>query len=234
MLGDWLLFAFSGTLLLALLPLLFNLWGGEGAAITVLFSFPTRRRALLLGKNIAHAAVLLALNVAGLTLVAALTGRWRLWPLALVWTSLAAPVLLAAGNLVSIRFPHRMLVRGQRWARGGVASAGGEGAGCAFAFLYLLAYARDGHRPAARAGGGASAAVLRPVPPLVRRLPCRSPPPMPAALYVILLGQVRDLAAGPRTGDRRPHRPHGLTATGTIPLSPVLPPQKARRRAPGR
>lgn len=139
-LGDWLLFGFSATLLLSLMPLLFNLWGGEGAAITVLFSFPTRRRALLLGKNLAHGALLLILNVVGLFLVAALSGRWGALPLALFWTLLAAPLLLAAGNLVSIRFPHRMLVRGQRWSRGGVATAGDNSQGCAYAFLYLLAY----------------------------------------------------------------------------------------------
>lgn len=138
--GDWLLFGFSATLLLSLLPLLFNLWGGEGAAITVLFSFPTRRRSLLLGKNLAHGSLLLILNVVGLTLVAGLTGRWGALPLALVWTLLAAPVLLAAGNLVSVRFPHRMLVRGQRWSRGGTATAGDSNSGCAFTFLYLLAY----------------------------------------------------------------------------------------------
>ena len=140
LLGDWFLFGLSGTLLLALLPLLFNVWGGEGAAITVLFSFPTRRRALLLGKNIAHGGVLLLLNFTGLTLAAALTHRWNVLPLTLIWTLLAAPVLLAAGNLVSIRFPHRMLVRGQRWSRGGIASAGGAGSGCAYTFLYILAY----------------------------------------------------------------------------------------------
>lgn len=139
-LGDWLLYGFSATLLLSLLPLLFNLWGGEGAAITVLFSFPTRRRSLLLGKNLAHGALLLILNVVGLFLVAGLMNRWNALPLALAWTLLACPVLLAAGNLVSVRFPHRMLVRGQRWSRGGVATTGDNSQGCAYAFLYLLAY----------------------------------------------------------------------------------------------
>lgn len=186
--GDWLPLVFSATLLLSLLPLLFNLWGGEGAAITVLFSFPTRRRSLLLGKNLAHGALLLILNVVGLFLVAGLTGRWGALPLALVWTLLACPVLLAAGNLVSVRFPHRMLVRGQHWSRGGVATAGDNSQGCAYAFLYLLAY-------------GATFAALLPaaVAVLLPRLLGWSPLwyalalPLAAlyagALYVILLGQ---------------------------------------------
>ncbi|MDQ2686260.1 MAG: hypothetical protein M3Y28_00160 [Armatimonadota bacterium] len=186
--GDWLLFAFSATLLLSLLPLLFNLWGGEGAAITVLFSFPTRRRSLLLGKNLAHGVLLLVLNVVGLFLVAGLTNRWGALPLALVWTLLACPVLLAAGNLVSVRFPHRMLVRGQRWSRGGVATAGDNSQGCAYAFLYLLAY---GATFAALLP--AAAAVL--LPRLLGWSPFWYALTLPLAavyaggLYVILLGQ---------------------------------------------
>jgi len=42
---------------------------------------------------------------------------------------------------VSIRLPHRVLVRGQRWSRGGMAAAsGGMGEGCGYLFLYLAAY----------------------------------------------------------------------------------------------
>lgn len=188
LLGDWVLFALSGTLLLALIPLLFNIFGGEGAAITVLFSFPTRRRSILLGKNLAHVTVLVIINFAGLALAAALTGHWGAFPLALIWTLLAAPVLLAAGNLVSIRFPHRMLVRGQRWSRGGVAHASSEGGGCAYGLLYLLAY------------GGAFAALLPAlaavlVPRIFGLSPLWYALSLPIAfayaitLYVILLGQ---------------------------------------------
>ena len=137
--GDGLLLGVSGALLLSLLPLLFNIWAGEGAAVTVLFSLPTPRRALLLGKNLAHGALLLAVCAVGLTAVAAFSGRWGSLPIAGLWVVLAAPLLLAAGNLVSVRFPHRMLVRGQRWQRGGTASAG-DGSGCAYALLYALAY----------------------------------------------------------------------------------------------
>lgn len=139
--GDLLLLGISGVLLLSLLPLLFNIWAGEGAAITALFSLPTPRRALLLGKNIAHGALLLGVCAIGLLVTSALSHRWSALPLAAVWVLLAAPLLLATGNLVSIRFPHRMLVRGQRWGRGGLASADeGTGSGCAYSLLYLLAY----------------------------------------------------------------------------------------------
>lgn len=138
--GDGLLLGVAGVLLLSLLPLLFNIWAGEGAAITVLFSLPTPRRALLLGKNLAHGTLLLGVCALGLIAAAMLSKQWAALPEAGAWVLLAAPVVLAAGNLVSIRFPHRMLVRGQRWQRGGVATAGDGGSGCAYAFLYLLAY----------------------------------------------------------------------------------------------
>ena len=120
--GDKLLLGVSGVLLLSLVPLLFNIWAGEGAAITLLFSLPTPRRALLLGKNVAHGTLLLGVCGVGLVAAAALSGHWEALPAAGAWVVLAAPLLLAAGNLVSIRFPHRMLVRGQRWQRGGVAA----------------------------------------------------------------------------------------------------------------
>jgi hypothetical protein len=188
LLGDWFLFGLSGTLLMVTIPLLFNIWAGEGAAITVLFSFPTRRRALLLGKNLAHASVLLVLNFLGLTLAAGLTHHWGGLPLVLVWTLAAAPVLLAAGNLVSIRFPHRMLVRGQRWTRGGIAAAGGDGSGCAYAFLYMIAYLTT-----FLALLPALAAVILPRllgwSPLVYALSLPLALAYAVILYVILLGQ---------------------------------------------
>ena len=93
--GDGLLLGVSGVLLLSLLPLLFNIWAGEGAAITVLFSLPTPRRALLLGKNVAHGALLLGVCGVGLTAAAALEraagrrcrrrGRGWCWPRRCCW-----------------------------------------------------------------------------------------------------------------------------------------------------
>ncbi len=139
-LGDWLFFGLSTTLIVAMSPLLFNIFGGEGAAVTMLFSFPTRRRAMLLGKNLAHLSVYLGINIIGLVAIATVSGRWDLLPAALAWVIIAAPVLLAAGNLVSIRFPHQMLVRGQRWQRGGVATISSGNNGCAYVLLYSLVY----------------------------------------------------------------------------------------------
>lgn len=140
----WLPFLISGILLLASLQLVFNIFGGEGPAITMLFSFPTPRRYLFLGKNIAHGIVVLAICVLGILLAGYLTHSLAVAPLALIWVVVALPVVLAAGNLVSIRFPHRMVVRGQRWGRANQVSFGGAGAGtgagCGYAFVYLACY----------------------------------------------------------------------------------------------
>lgn len=138
-LGDIRLFAVAAALVMATSPLIFNVFGAEGAAVTVLFSFPTSRRRILVAKNVAHSITLLTLNLIGLAIAAAATGRWSALPTVFFGVVIALPVLLAAGNLVSIRLPHRMLVRGQRWQRGGAASVGGDSSGCAYAFLYMLA-----------------------------------------------------------------------------------------------
>lgn len=139
LLTDFRLIGVAAVLVLATSPLIFNIFGAEGAAVTVLFSFPTSRRRILIAKNVAHAIMLLALNVVGLLIASAITRLWSATPLVLTAVVITLPILLAAGNLVSIRLPHRMLVRGQRWQRGG-ASVGGDSSGCAYAFLYLIAY----------------------------------------------------------------------------------------------
>lgn len=140
----WLPFLISGILLMASLQLVFNVFGGEGPAITMLFSFPTPRRYLFLGKNLAHGIVVLAICVIGILLAGYLTHSLPVAPLALAWVVVALPVVLAAGNLVSIRFPHRMVVRGQRWGKSNQVSFGGAGAGtgagCGYAFIYLACY----------------------------------------------------------------------------------------------
>ena len=137
--GNIALLGVDSALLLAVAPLVFNIFGGEGAAITVLFSLPTSRRSILIGKNISHFFVVTALGTIGLTVVCAFTHLWGGFPIALLTVILAAPVLLAAGNLISVRLPHRMLVRGQRWQRGG-ASTGDANAGCLYGLAYVAAY----------------------------------------------------------------------------------------------
>jgi hypothetical protein len=131
-------YSLSSLLMFWMMPLIFNHYAGEGAAITVLFSLPTRRRAMILGKNIAHYVMMVALNWAGLAGLAALTGLWSVFPVSALLVLACGPVLLAVGNLVSIYLPHRMFSRGNRPQPGGLSAA--DGSGCAYAACYLLAY----------------------------------------------------------------------------------------------
>jgi len=137
-------FRIVGILLLASLPLVFNIFGGEGTSITILFSFPTPRRYLFIGKNLAHAAIVLALCVVGVLGGSYLTNTLSYAGIGLLEALVAIPILLAAGNLISIRFPHRMVVRGQRWNRSNQVAlggaGGGTGTGCGYAFVYLACF----------------------------------------------------------------------------------------------
>jgi hypothetical protein len=133
-------FSIPTVLLLATLPLTFNIFGGDASAITVLLSFPTPRWKILVGKNIAYAPVVLIVCGLGEVVASVLTKQIDMMPLGLVWVLLATPVVVGVGNLVSVRFPHKMVVRGQRWGKGGQVSFGSGPTGCGYAFLYLLCY----------------------------------------------------------------------------------------------
>jgi ABC-2 type transport system permease protein len=140
----WSVFQQSGllwiqvVLLLAMAPIIFNIFGGEGAGISVLLSLPTRRRSLLLGKNLAHGLVAMLFIGIAMLITAGFTHRWEDLPVMLIGMVAAVPVMLATGNLISVRLPHRLMLRGQRWQRGAVTSANAN-SGCAFGVIYGLA-----------------------------------------------------------------------------------------------
>jgi hypothetical protein len=133
--------AVVGVVLFASSPLTFNVFGGEGAAITVFFSFPVQRRFLLIGKNIAHAAVVMGFSLVAVAVILAVDHKYTAFPVAFVWLVIGTLVIMAAGNLVSIQFPAKMVARGGRFSTGGLMAAGGStGAanGCGRMFIYLL------------------------------------------------------------------------------------------------
>ena len=126
--------------ILYMLPIIFNIFGNEGAAITTLFSFPTSRRTLLIGKNLAHTSLLLLVD----TLSLAISGFMQrgLNDTAIgIWgcIALGIPILLAVGNCTSIWFPSTGVTRGQRWAKGTLASQG-SGAGCLNTTLRFVSF----------------------------------------------------------------------------------------------
>jgi hypothetical protein len=121
----------SGMVLLSEMQLLFNIFGPEGSAASVLFSFPGSRRQMLIGKNLALFTALSAVNLFFMLIVAVVAGAVSLFGLLFAWMELALVILVAAGNLVSIWFPSRVAMRG--WRQGQQSAA----RGCGYGFLYL-------------------------------------------------------------------------------------------------
>jgi ABC-2 type transport system permease protein len=96
---------------------LFNIFGTEGAAASVLFTFPSARREIVLGKNVALFAAVSAAHVVVAVVLCGLAGKLHLVAAVLVWMELASVVLISCGNLISVFFPIRVVVRGWRIQR---------------------------------------------------------------------------------------------------------------------
>lgn len=97
-----------GMMLFGSFSLCANAFGFEGNAVGTLFLFPTPRRVVLAGKNLAFYVALMAAYVPGLVILAAVTRQWTQLPLALVATATVLALSLAVGNLVSIYGPYRL------------------------------------------------------------------------------------------------------------------------------
>jgi ABC-2 type transport system permease protein len=113
-LGALLLWGASSLMLLMECSLTFNIFGTEGFAAANLFLFPARRREILLGKNLVLFVALLAVNGVLLMIFCLVAGRLSLFPLIWLWFALATLLLVGAGNLVSVWFPYRIIMRGWR------------------------------------------------------------------------------------------------------------------------
>lgn len=113
------------------LPLAFNILGGEGRAITVLLSTPAPRRAIIVAKNMVHAAILAPVPLIVVGAGCVLTHNPPLIGIGVLWVAIELATLLGIGNIVSMLLPHRMVVRGQGYQR----------PGCGYVLLQLLAYA---------------------------------------------------------------------------------------------
>jgi hypothetical protein len=96
---------------------LFNIFGTEGRSASVLFMFPSARREIVLGKNIALFVALSAVNIAAAGALCAVVGKLHLAAGLMVWMELAAVILISCGNLVSVFFPARVVMRGWKIQR---------------------------------------------------------------------------------------------------------------------
>jgi hypothetical protein len=131
-----LLVAVIGLMLFGSFALSANSFGFEGAAAETLFLFPSSRRALLAGKNLALWAALMALYAPALVLLAALARQWATLPLALIGTGAALALELGVGNFLAIYVPYRLPSK-----RKNPLAMGSRGPGCVGMVLITAAFA---------------------------------------------------------------------------------------------
>lgn len=121
----------AGLLLFGQTNLLFNMWGNEGGAAPVLFGFPGARRQMLVGKNLTLFTALFAINAVFLLILCTAAGALAQFGVLFGAAALALVVLLALGNLVSIWFPYRVVLKGWRIRQPSA------GRGFSYGLLYL-------------------------------------------------------------------------------------------------
>ncbi|UCH35043.1 MAG: hypothetical protein JSV65_01455 [Armatimonadota bacterium] len=100
--------------LMAEAQLPFNIFGTEGVAASALFLFPSSRRHILIGKNLALFVALSVVNVGFIVILGALTGAMGVLIQLFLWAELALAILISVGNIISVWSPFRVTVRGWR------------------------------------------------------------------------------------------------------------------------
>ncbi len=116
------------------MQLCYNIFGTEGGAIGQLFLFPAARREIVLGKNYFHFTVLTCFNLAMAVVVYALSRNLGITGLLLYWMELSLLINLGLGNLFSLYFPMRVVMRGWR------VQYRSSGQGCVFFLVYLIVW----------------------------------------------------------------------------------------------
>jgi ABC-2 type transport system permease protein len=106
---DMALPAATAYALLVLTNLCYNSFGGDGAGMQFFFASPVQFRQIVLGKNLTHAAILLANAAFAWAAVTYLYGRphFAVSVATLVGLMFAAPLNFTAGNLLSLYSPKK-------------------------------------------------------------------------------------------------------------------------------
>jgi hypothetical protein len=127
----WMVWPASFVALMSEMRFFFNFFGTEGAAASLFFLYPASRRQMLVGKNAVYLMLAVPANVAlGIVLCFIANAIGEL-PYVLFWMLLATGFFVAAGNLMSVLFPMRVVMKGWKTRQQSV------GTGCAYGFLYL-------------------------------------------------------------------------------------------------
>ena len=121
----------SGMVMLSEMQMVCNIFGTEGGAAAILFQFPARRRFILIGKNLAFFTALSMVNVVFMAVVGSLAGAISMFGPLICWMSLALVIFISVGNMISVKLPVRIVMKGWR-PRQQMA-----GRSCGMSFLYL-------------------------------------------------------------------------------------------------
>lgn len=111
---QWAVWPLPSFLLMMQAQLAFNLFGIEGPAVSLLFTFPSDRKQMLMGKNLPVFVALLCITSPFALLFCLLAKSLPVFPVVVLWTALAAIMLISAGNLTSMWAPVRIVMRGWR------------------------------------------------------------------------------------------------------------------------
>jgi ABC-2 type transport system permease protein len=109
--GGAVLWSALGMLMMLESQFTFNSFGVEGAATATLLLFPSPRRQIIIGKNLAYFLALSAANGLVALAGAALLRQLAILPQVFVWSELALVILISGGNLSSIWFPTPIVMR---------------------------------------------------------------------------------------------------------------------------
>ena len=124
----------AAVMLFSQFQLPYNIFGTEGGAINLLFLYPTPRKYLMLGKNLFHFCLLSSVNLVYSLAVLILKADVLLSALVFTQLELNLIVVLGIGNVFSLYFPVRAVMKGWRVAQKNSSQ------GCAFALLYMTAF----------------------------------------------------------------------------------------------
>ena len=130
----WFIWMGPAMMTFSQMQLCYNIFGTEGGAVSLLFLFPASRRQIVIGKNLFHFLVLSMFNLAMTIIVFVLSRDPALTALLFYWMELSLLINLSFGNLFSLYFPMRLVMRGWR------VQNRTSGHGCLFFVIYLTVW----------------------------------------------------------------------------------------------
>lgn len=136
--GAWVFVGVMAALGMATYVISHNIFARDRSGIGLLFTLPTRRMDIIVGKNLANMVFATAGNLILCAVAAWLVHRPALFPAAVIAGQSLALVCVAAGNILSVYHPYPLPERGQNPY--GTRSSGFTFFGC-FGFILMIAAA---------------------------------------------------------------------------------------------